>query len=117
MYSYEIPKKRGYPRTVFYDDGVVFYYKDGREIAVKASDIERIDYVKPSFWNYIKASYLFGGTYPGRMEIRLSYSVGSSLLNSVSNSKGYLVKISYNDIFKLPDIFKEKMGLENKPNV
>ncbi len=35
MYSYEIPKRIGYPRTVFYDDGVVFYYKDGREIGVK----------------------------------------------------------------------------------
>lgn len=112
MYSYEIPQKRGYPRTVFYDDSVVFYYKDGREIGVEVSDIERIDYVKPSFWNYIKASFLFGGTYPGRMEIRLSDSMGNSLLNSVNTTRLYLVKISYNNIFKLPDIFKEKMGLE-----
>ncbi len=83
MYSYEIPKRIGYPKTVFYDDGVVFYYKDGREIGVKASDIERISYVKPSLLNYIGAvlSLMFCGTgeQPGRMEIYLHDSVNGSL--------------------------------------
>lgn len=112
MYSYEIPKKRGYPRTVFYDDGIVFFYKDGREITVKADEIERIEYVKPSLWSYIGASVFFGGTFPGRMEIYLSERMGGSLFNRASDSVMYIVKIAYKDIFKLPEFFKTKMGLE-----
>lgn len=115
MYSYEIPKRIGYPKTVFYDDGVVFYYKDGREIGVKASDIERISYVKPSLINYIGAvlSLMFCGTgeQPGRMEIYLHDSVNGSLLNRADNRKLYLVKIAEMHIYKLPEFFKRKMGL------
>ncbi len=112
MYSYEIPKKLGYPKTVFYDNGIVFYYKDGREISIKNTEIDRIEYVKPSLWNYLKASVFFGGVFPGRMEIYLSDAACNSLLNRVNNSKMYLVKISYKNTFKLPLWCKLKMGYE-----
>lgn len=110
MYKYEIPKRRGYPKTTFYEDYIVFNYKDGREIAIKANEIDRIDYVKPSLRGYLKASVWLGGTFPGRMEIYLSDCLNSSLLNYPSKKKLYLVKISYKDIIKLPNIYKEKMG-------
>lgn len=113
MYSYEVPKKLGYPKTVFYDDGIVFYYKDGREIHIRTDDIDRIIYVKPSLWNYLMASVWFGGTFPGRMEIYLSNNTFNSLLNSANNTKTYLVKISYKDINKLPTFYKQKMGFDS----
>lgn len=112
MYSYEITKKLGYPRTVFYEDCIVFYYKDGREVRIGTNDIDSILYEKPSLWNYIKAYPFFGGTFPGRMEIYLTNSFGNSLMNRVSTSALYLVKISHKEIYKLPTFYKQKMGLD-----
>ncbi|MBD5132216.1 MAG: hypothetical protein HDT28_06510 [Clostridiales bacterium] len=111
MDGYEIKKKLGYPKTVFYEEGIVLTYKDGHEVTIRASEIDRIEYVKPSLLSYIMASPLFGGTYPGRMEIRMFGNYCNSLLNRVSNTSLYLIKISYKEIFKLPEIYKQKMGL------
>ena len=109
MEGYEIPKRLGYPRTVFYEDGIVFYYKDGSEVSVKTGDIERIEYARPSLWNYLTAWF---GTYPGRMEIYLSGS-GNALLGRADNKRLYLVKISEKYIYGLPEFYKRKMGLYN----
>ncbi len=112
MYSYEAPKKLGYPKTVFYDDGLTLTYKDGREVTINAREIERIEYVKPSLWSFLGATVLFGGTFPGRLEIHLHENPTNSLMNSARTSTVYLVKIAYKNICRLPAWCKQKIGYE-----
>jgi hypothetical protein len=66
--------------------------KDRFEIFIDKANIKKIEYCKPSFWNFITASV--GNVFPGRLEIYLK--------NKVGRTKLYLVKIEYNDISKLP---------------
>ncbi len=107
MCKYEIPKRLGYPKTVFYDDAIILSYKNGIDVKINPNDIDRIEYVKPSVLSYLSALVWFGGTFPGRMEV---YMKSNTLLNPSITKKMYLIKISYNDILKLPNIYKEKMG-------
>ncbi len=79
---------------------------------IGTNDIDRILYGKPSLLNYIKTWTFLGGTFPGRMEIYLTNSFDNSLMNRVSTSALYLVKISHKEIYKLLTFYKQKMGLD-----
>lgn len=99
MEGFEIKKKFIYPRMIFYSDRIEIERKN-QIIVVRTEDIDRIEYEKPGFWNYLMSSCSFGGTYPGRLEIYLNRETGGTTL--------YLSAIKFKDIFKLPDFYKKK---------
>lgn len=100
MERLELIKRSGYSRVVFSENEIVLYKRD-REIVIPLECIENIEYVKPSFLNYILAiPCYFGGTYPGRLEIHLNKKIGTTKL--------YLVKIKNSEVDSLPEIYKSK---------
>ncbi|MCH5163318.1 MAG: hypothetical protein J1G38_07545 [Clostridiales bacterium] len=105
MGELELEKRSRYSKVIFYDDEIILYKKEV-EIKIPIECIDHIEYAKPSLLNYILAiPCYFGGTYPGRLEIYLN--------KKIQNRKLYIIKIKYDEIWKLPKIFRIKIGVSN----
>ena len=83
-------------KNVSFDkDKIVFHKKDGSITLIK-SNIEDIEYVKPTLFNYLLSGIAPGSsTYPGRLQIRTRESIG--------NTKLHLVRIRFIEVATLPD--------------
>ncbi len=105
MASLELCKRSGYQKVLFGDDEIILYKKDS-EITIPTDYIERIEYAKKSFINYIlNLPGFFGGPCPGRLEIYLTQKIGKTKL--------YLVKIKNDEVWKLPKYYRIKIGISN----
>lgn len=83
-------------KNVSFDkDKIVFHKKDGSITLIK-SNIEDIEYVKPTLFNYLLSGIAPGSsTYPGRLQIRTKEKIG--------NTKLHLVRIRFIEVETLPD--------------
>ncbi|MDY0339306.1 MAG: hypothetical protein RBQ78_06050 [Acholeplasmataceae bacterium] len=83
-------------KNVSFDkDKIVFHKKDGSITLIK-SNIEDIEYVKPTLFNYLLSGIAPGSsTYPGRLQIRTKEKIG--------NTKLHLVRIRFIEVATLPD--------------
>ena len=81
--------------VTFNQEEIVFVKKSGN-IIIRFEDIERIEYVRPRFFNYLLSVTWFGGTYPSRLQIYLN--------KKVKKTKLYLVKIKYKEFLNLKKI-------------
>lgn len=90
-------------KVIFYPDKIIFLRKKSN-ITVFIKDICSIVYEKPNFWNYFWAIPCFGGTFPGRLEIYLN--------KKINRRKLYFVNIKFEDIYKLPEFYKEAIRIQ-----
>ncbi len=98
-------KRSGYSKIIFREEEMILYKKDV-EIVVPTDYIEYIEYAKPSLFNYLwNIPCFFGGPCPGRLEIHLNKKVGKTSL--------YLVKIKYDEVWKLPKFYRVRMGISS----
>lgn len=86
--------------AIFEHNKIVLIRKKGN-VVIAISDIVRIEYSKPTLFNYLFASTFFGGTFPGRLQIYLK--------NKVGKTKLYLVKIKYKDFLMIPNSYSDKI--------
>ncbi len=89
--------------AIFYSDRIVVLKKSGNKV-IDIGAIEKIEYVKPTFLNYLLSSVLFGGTFPGRLEIYLKSNLFTERVHS---TKLYVIKIKFKDVLKLPEVYRE----------
>jgi len=75
-------------------------------IVVTKNDIRRIDYTKPTFWSCLIAGLLPDGTFPGYLRIILN--------KKISKSKTYIIKIKFEDILKLPEVYLKEIDPSNR---
>jgi hypothetical protein len=84
-----------FKKVSFDKDKIVFHKKD-RSITLIKSNIEDIEYVKPTLFNYLLSGIVPGSsTYPGRLQIRTKEKIGSTKL--------HLVRIRFTEVLALPD--------------
>lgn len=102
-------QKSGYSKVIFDDEGIILY-KKGVEIKIPIECIDRIEYAKRSLLNYILAiPCYFCGTTPGQLEIYLN--------KKIQNKNLYIIKIKNDEVWKLPKIFRIKIGISNYSDI
>lgn len=83
----------------FQNDQIILHKKK-KDIYINVDNIKHIIYYRPNFWGFISA-YISWST-PGFMEIYL--------FEKVQGKKAYVLRIKYNDVLKLPQKIKTKIG-------
>lgn len=80
-------------RAIFYSDKIILKKKK-RNIIIDRAEIDKIDYARPTFYNYLSAG--IHQILPGQFAICLKKS-------KVKGKKsGYVIWIKYDDFLKLP---------------
>lgn len=93
-------------KNVIFSQTEIILIKKSGNVKISIDDIERMEYVKPTFINYLLVSGLFaGGIFPGYLKIWLN--------KKVNNSKSYLIKIKYRDVLKMPEFYLQKIDPRN----
>ena len=80
-------------KAIFYANEIVLLKKKGN-ITINIDDIERIDYDRPTLWNFIVRAPALG---------YLRIFVKGRKLNA------YYVRIKYQDVLKLPEFYLKKI--------
>ena len=94
--------------AIFFPNQIILLKKKGKVI-IDIGAIREIRYEKPTLLNYLFASPLLGGgTFPGRLEIYLN---DNPLTRRKYSTRLYLIRISYKDYLRLPDIYKQRFNL------
>lgn len=83
-----------------FEKNQIILHKKKKDIYIDIENIKHIIYYRPNFWGFISA-YISWST-PGFMEIYLS--------EKVEGKKAYVLKIKYDDVLKLPQNIKDKIG-------
>ena len=78
----------------------IILFKRKKTFEINVDNIKHIVYYKPTFWGFISA-YISWST-PGYLEIYL--------VEKIEGKKAFLLKIKYDDIKKLPESIKRKIG-------
>lgn len=81
-------------KAIFYSNRIVILKKKGN-ITINIEDIERIDYDKPTLWNYIVRAPALG---------YLRIFLKNKML------KAYYVRIKYKEVLKLPEFYRKKIN-------
>lgn len=79
----------------FDNNKIVLHKRDG-DYTINKSNIDDIEYVKPTLFNYLLSGIAPGSsTYPGRLQIRTKEKIG--------NTKLHLVSIRFREVMTLPN--------------
>lgn len=98
-----VVKKSFFHSGAIFNDEYIKVLKKRNEIIIPTEAIEYIEYSKPTLLNYIFAiPCWFSGVYPGRFEIHLNRKIGATRL--------YIIRIKKEDLYKLPQFYKIKIG-------
>jgi hypothetical protein len=81
---------------VDFDNNKIVLHKKNGDITINKSNVDDIEYVKPTLFNYLLSGIAPGSsTYPGRLQIRTKEKIG--------NTKLHLVKVKFIEVLTLPD--------------
>lgn len=81
---------------VDFDNNKIVLHKKNGDVTIYKSNIDNIEYVKPTLFNYLLSGIGGpGSTYPGRLEIRTKEKIG--------NTKLHLVRIRFTEVLTLPN--------------
>jgi len=75
--------------------------KANKNIYLAFNEIDELDYVKPTLFNYLTSHY--GSRYPGRLSITMKQKDGK-------RGKVYLIKLKFKDYNNLPKKYNEKIN-------
>ena len=90
-------------KATFYSDKIVLHKKKG-DVEILMKEIDRLDYTKPSLYNYLFAAFCGMVPSPGLLTITLRKP------HNTAKKSVYIIRLKYDDYCGLPGDYLMKMN-------
>jgi hypothetical protein len=82
-------------KDVEFNSNKIVLHKKNEDLIIDRNEIEDIEYVKPTLFNYLLSGIAPGSsTYPGRLQIKTEVKIGKTKL--------HLIRIKFREVLNLP---------------